>query len=246
LLYAKFSTSETVRSSLKIISDHFPVYRKPSSDDEFGSYLAGLIEGDGHFGVFNQIVISFHLKDIRLAYWIKSMIGYGKVRLVPGKQAVSFYVGNRLGVLKVLNLINGKLRTSYKYNQLLSNFSSSYTHNLLPLDTSPLVSNAWFAGFIDADGSFQIKVIHRVNRLLPEVRLMLQIDQKSAQILELIKLEFGGYLGYRKTQDTYYYHSVSFSVAYRFIIYLRSYHLLSYKYISFRRWAYVYLLIQKG
>ncbi len=27
----------------------------------------------------------------------------------------------------------------------------------LPLDTSPLNSNAWLAGFIDANGSFSIK-----------------------------------------------------------------------------------------
>ncbi|KAJ1566191.1 hypothetical protein HK096_000009 [Nowakowskiella sp. JEL0078] len=218
-----------------MVSEHFPDYRRPSSDTEFGSYLAGLIEGDGHFGKFNQIVISFHLKDIRLAYWIKSMIGYGKVRLVPNKQAVTYYVGKRAGVLKVLDLINGKIRTTYKYNQLLSNFKSSYTLNLLPLDISPLISNAWLAGFIDADGSFQIKVLNRAGRKLPE-----------PQILELIKGEFGGYIGYRASQDTYYYQSVSFPVAYSFIIYVRTYHLLSYKYISYRRWAYVYLLIQKG
>jgi len=229
-----------------MVNEDFPAYRRPSSDEDFGSYLAGLIEGDGHFGVFNQIVISFHLKDVRLAYWIKSMIGHGKVRLVPDKLAVSYYVGTREGVLKVLKLINGKLRTTYKYNQLLSNFNSSYTTDLLPLDTSLLISNYWLAGFIDADGSFQIKVLNRVNRLLPEIRLVLQIEQKLPQILELIKTEFGGYMGYRKVLDTYYYHSVNFKVAYKFIIYLRTYHLLSYKYISYRRWAYVYLLIQKG
>jgi hypothetical protein len=192
-------------------------------------------------------VISFHLKDIRLAYWIKSMIGFGKVRLVPGKQSVSYYVSKREGVLKVLKLINGKLRMTYKYNQLLANFSTLYTVNLLPLDTSLLTSNYWLAGFIDANGSFKIKVLNRPGRLLPEIRLSKYLySVQYSQILELIKIEFGGYIGYSKALDVYYYHSVSFKVAENFIIYLRTYHLLSYKYISFRRWAYVYLLIKKG
>ena len=35
------------------------------------------------------------------------------------------------------------------------------------------------AGFSDADASFQIKIIKRINRNKPEIRLNYQIDQKK-------------------------------------------------------------------
>ena len=56
---------------VNIISNHIPKHKKPVSDDEFGFYLAGLIEGDGYI---NKKVISinivFHELDVSLAYYI--------------------------------------------------------------------------------------------------------------------------------------------------------------------------------
>jgi hypothetical protein len=33
--------------NLRLISDHVSTHRKPVTDEQFGEYLAGLIEGDG-------------------------------------------------------------------------------------------------------------------------------------------------------------------------------------------------------
>src|SRR5579871_3197006 len=49
------------------ISDHLNKYSKPKTEEEFGYYLAGLIEGDGYFGD-NRIEIAFHKEDTFLAY----------------------------------------------------------------------------------------------------------------------------------------------------------------------------------
>lgn len=105
-------------------------------------------------------------------------------------------------------------------------------------------NNHWIAGFSDADSSFHIKVVNRVTRSKSEIRLNYQIDQKNKDILLLIKDFFGGNLGYRKNQDTYYYGSTSFGSARRVIKYFDEYHLQSNKHINFLKWRKAYLLIQ--
>lgn len=60
------------------ISDHVFKHRKPETEEEFGYYLAGLIEGDGYFGDY-RFEIAFHKEDAFLAYYIKKRIGYGSV-----------------------------------------------------------------------------------------------------------------------------------------------------------------------
>ncbi len=65
------------------------------------------------------------------------------------------------GLRLIVNLLNGYLRTP-KVHQLylliewLNKHHGSYFKNL-PLDESPIDSNSWLAGFIDADGSFGIR-----------------------------------------------------------------------------------------
>jgi hypothetical protein len=120
-------TSETLRNKsvdLKKNSVHVPLHKKPESDYDFGQYLAGLIDGDGYFSNTPQLVIVFNELDAYLAYWIKRKIGYGNVYKVKNKKAVIFVIGNREGLVKVLNLINGKLRTQKKLDQILKNIIS--------------------------------------------------------------------------------------------------------------------------
>jgi LAGLIDADG endonuclease len=93
--------------------------------------------------------------------------------------------------------------------------------------------NYWLAGFSDADASFQIKIINKPNRNKPEIRLNYQVDQKKNDILILIKEFFGGNIGYRKSQDTYYYGSTSFGSANKVVKYFDEYHLQSNKQINY-------------
>lgn len=247
--YQDLRTSETTRENpninqrCKTISVHQPSHQKPLTDDQFGHYLAGLIEGDGNFSP-NKITIAFHDSDASLAYYLKERIGYGNVKKIKNKKALTYIISNFEGRLKIANLINGKLRTnkieSFKTN-IINNLNNSI--NLLPLNNNSLLDNHWLAGFIDSDGSFQIKIINRVNRKLEEVRLSLQIDQKTDQILNIIKNELKGSIGYRKTTDCYYYSSVNFNSAYLYITYLDKYHLQSSKIVSFNKWRSVYIMI---
>ena len=104
------------------------------------------------------------------------------------------------------------------------------------------LNNHWLAGFSDADASFQIKLISKKKRT--EVRLNYQIDQKENTLLILIKNFLGGNLGYRKSQDTYYYGSTSFGSAVKVINYFDQYPLLSSKHLNYLKWRKAYILIQ--
>lgn len=93
----------------------------------------------------------------------------------------------------------------------------------------------WYTNWVltpllDADGSFQIKTlvssaqgVARAPLASPngsrrvEIRLYVQIDQESRRLLDLIKDKFGGNIGYKKSQQSYYYSSTSFSSAKKFI-----------------------------
>jgi len=136
---------------------------------------------------------------------------------VKDKNAYLLIVSNKDGIIKVLNLINGKIRTSNKLNQvknnILTNFKYSGEIQEFIMNETNDFNNHWIAGFSDADASFQIKIVHKKDRLKPEIRLNFQIDQKDNCILLLIKEVFGGNIGYRKSQDTFYYGSTSFGSA---------------------------------
>ena len=54
-------TSETLRNEIttKKVSIHLPKHLKPANDSQFGHYLAGLIDGDGHFSSKQQLIITY-------------------------------------------------------------------------------------------------------------------------------------------------------------------------------------------
>ena len=250
-------TSETLRNEIRVntetiknISIHVPTHKKPANDIHLGHYLAGLIDGDGHFSSKQQLVIAFNSLDTSLAYYLKKEIGYGSVHKVKvkNKNSVILVIAAIKGMEKVINLVNGKLRSNNKLNQISKNILShikfknfSYI-TTLNLNTNNDLHNLWLAGFSDADSSFQIKRIYRNKR--SEVRLNFHIDQKENDLLVLIKGFLGGNIGYRNKQNTYYYGSTSFGSAKKVISYFDKYHLLSSKHVNYLKWRKAYIIIQ--
>jgi len=234
-----YPNNEIITENVKAISIHNSKHLRPLNDNQFGHYLAGLIDGDGHFSSKQQLVIVFSSSDISLAYYLKLRIGYGQIRKVKNKNAYLFIISNKDGLIKVINLINCKLRVLNKYNQVINNILNHHLYSNFKekiefnLNSNNNFYNHWLAGFSDADASFQIKVVNKPNRNKPEIRLNYQIDQKNNNILILIKEFFGGNIGYRKSQDTYYYGSTSFGSANKIIKYFDEYHLQSNKHINY-------------
>ena len=257
LSIVKLRTSETLRNEIvntvffekiKPISVHVPKHLKPISDEQFGHYLAGLIDGDGHFSSKQQLIIVFDILSISLAYYIKERIGYGSIKKVKDKNAFLFVLTSYDGLEKVISLIYNKIRGENKIKQIHTNILSNKRFvdlkNKYPLELnkSDKLENHWLAGFSDADASFQIKVINRNNKT--EIRLNYQVDQKKKDLLILIKNFIGGNIGYRGNQDTYYYESTSFGSARNVIKYFNKYHMLSNKHVNYLKWRKAYILIQ--
>jgi len=128
ILYINNGTSETLRDgvvvnleNVKRVSDHVPKHLKPLNNEQLGYYLAGLVDGDGHFSKAQQLVIVFSSPDAFLAYYLKEKLGYGNVKKVKDKNAYLLIISKKEGMLQVINLINGKLRTKHRFDQVVNN-----------------------------------------------------------------------------------------------------------------------------
>lgn len=138
-------------------------------------YLAGLIEGDGHIAVHDKnssskkfrpkIIITFNLTDKPLADKLSVLLKVGKVISRPSAGQVILQILAKKEVLKIINLINGYMRTPKieALHRAISwiNENDNSSIACLGLDLSPIDSNSWLAGFTDADGNFSITVYDR-------------------------------------------------------------------------------------
>jgi len=113
LLYIKVNDEEK-----KEICNNVPTFVKPISDEKFGHYLAGLIDGDGYFGKRGYLSITFFILDAPLACYIKERLNYGIISKVKDKNVVELRISPKLGVEKIIYLINGKIITENKFNQI--------------------------------------------------------------------------------------------------------------------------------
>src|ERR1700712_1039182 len=88
----------------------------------FASYLAGLIEGDGYIGVQDpnsntkvvsqpKIIIAFNINDRPLAEKLCSELKLGKIIDREKAGHVLLQILAKEEVLKIINLINGYMRT---------------------------------------------------------------------------------------------------------------------------------------
>lgn len=233
-----------VQKNRSFVSIHRPRTQKPK-EKQFGYFLAGLIDSNGHFNNIPQLVISFHCYDIHLAYFIKSSIGFGIVKLEKKKLACRYVLAHQTGLIKLITLVRNRLCHREKIQQFnerlisrLLRSRSSIRNFLTTLDPF------WLAGFLAGDGCFQIMLLNRKTRI--DVRIIIQIHQKDESILKSLCSHFGGYVGYRQSLDTYYYSSVNLSNAAKFIKYLDKAHLVGIKMTQYILWRRAFLIVQEG
>lgn len=151
-----------------------------------GSYLAGLIEGDGSLltpkegsKVSPTIKICFNKDDVFLAEYLQSQFG-GRIVKGSTDNYVVWVVTKQLELYNLIMLINGYFRTPKieALHSLISYLNKKYNYrfNLLPLDESSLDGNAWLSGYTDADGNFSINVTRRSNSSNLRIQLFYRIE----------------------------------------------------------------------
>jgi len=143
----------------------------------FNYYLAGLIEGDGCIVTplferdkkgrltYPSIQISFGLMDLPLALMVQKTIGHGSLARVKGKRAYVYTINNKEGVLKTIELVNGRFRTvkNKSLGKIIKWYRDKNETEIehLPIDKTPLGSTSWLSGFIEADGHFAIRLTEK-------------------------------------------------------------------------------------
>jgi hypothetical protein len=239
------------------VSMHRPKPKLPTSEKDFGYFFAGLVDSDGHFNKIPQLVISFHVNDMKVAYFIKSFLGYGTVRLEKNKNAGRYVLAKKAGLVRALSLLSNKLYHPNKkkqYRVLAATVEQSNPPkvgcSLFEVVDQPQMNAFWLAGFIAGDGSFQIKILRRKDSTgcprKTEVRVVMQVDQKEESILKFLQDHLGGHIGYRKSQNTYYYSTVSFANAAKLIKFLDGAHLVGSKMTQYVLWRRAFLIVQRG
>ena len=233
-------------NELETISDHICTHVRPNTEEQFGYYLAGLIEGDGYFGD-HRFEIAFHDNNTFVAYFIKKKIGYGTVLKLKNQRSVKYVLRHSKGLVKVLNLVNGKFLFKNKINQLFKHqWDKNFNITILPPTNFDLLSNYWLAGFADADGYFVINLLNsHTHNSKVSVQLEFKIKQKNIELLELIKQTFGGLIYYFKSEELFYYNSISFKSAKSLINYFDKFQLVSSKWIYYLKWRKIYRIIHR-
>ncbi len=175
------------------------------NNDQFGFYLAGLLEGDGHISlpalgnttlnrVLNpRIVFTTHKNNLGLYAYIQSKLGgVGRFQF-SGKNTVRYIIGDIKGIQLFINLIHGKLRTpkNIRFNGLIKFINIKYSLGIPEslLDTSDFSDNSWLAGFTEADGHFGVKIVEskpksdtRKRPVSESMSLKFRLDQRAFDV----------------------------------------------------------------
>nr|YP_010977197.1 LAGLIDADG endonuclease [Daedaleopsis confragosa]WNZ34402.1 LAGLIDADG endonuclease [Daedaleopsis confragosa] len=242
-------TNNTYNSfiSLPKISEHVTKHNSNLTDQEFGHFLAGLIEGDGWFGL-NQLHIIFSEREISLAYLIKKRIGYGNIYKIKDKKAVRYICKNKIGLSIIYSLVNGKFVSRFKYEQLLKHhYNKIFNCEILPPSNNISLENYWLAGFTQADGCFHISIAKsKTHKTGFSVRLEFSIKQNDVLPLKLLynKLNMGNLSQY--SSGIWCYKSSGYKTSALLIDYFDTFNLFGGKYIDYLKFRKVYILITEG
>ena len=169
----------------------------------FCEWLAGILDGAGSIQVSKQgstsLEITMGLADLRLLRYIQHMLG-GSIKIRAGAKAYRYRLHNQLGMIQLINSLNGNIRHSARLLQLHRVCQVLDIPLILPI-TLDAQSN-WFAGFFDADGTIGLAMKHR----LPQ--LSIRVNNKLLQDCESYKVVFGGNIYFDSSQNGHYQWSV--------------------------------------
>ena len=169
-----------------------------------------------------NINFTFNLDDLEFAYFLKNKFNMGRVSDKNGSHSCKWIISKESEILQLLIFCNGYFRTG-KIEALQRGLTFfKLKHNidipLKPLDTSPLLSNGWFAGFSEGDSHFLIecrtdknypnsKIINTAYCLQVAENYCKKVDEKigfqsNKYFMEEIAKTFGVKIHFSKSKPT--------------------------------------------
>lgn len=179
---------------------------------DFGHYLAGLFEGDGHLSlpflgqtilqrILNpRIVFTSHANNIELYVYIQSMLnGKGRFQIV-NNNTIRYIIGDIEGIKLFVSVVQGKLRSSKNesLNKLIDFMNQKYnlTIPFSNLDKSDFSNNSWLTGFTEADGHFGVKIVEakpksdtRKRSISNSISIKFRLDQRYLEGVNYMLME---------------------------------------------------------
>lgn len=192
---SQVGTSEAIRLLNKFESLQKRNYSHNNSIIFF-QWLAGLIDGDGCFLLnkkgYASLEITMDVRDQQALYAIKNIYG-GSIKLRSGVKAIRYRLHHKLGLLSLINDVNGHIRNPKRLLQF-SKLCQKYDI-VLKFPEKLTINNGWFSGFFDSDGTI---TINRIN-----YQLSIAVSQKTTDLLNLIVEIFGGNIYIDNKSSTY-------------------------------------------
>lgn len=245
-------------------------YYSNNFSNHLKEYLAGLFEGDGHIWIQNpsekkkhnpRFCITFSMKNEPLAKKLLKILESGFIRYKLQDNACVLVISPVIGLKKVVHLLNGELRTSkiHQFHRLIDWLNKNHNANIikLPLKMNSIAEDAWLSGFIDSDGSFFVQYTKlEMGAKKRKISCRLRIEQRMldpvtnisySKVLRDIANFLHCTLLTRKQKSTgneYYNLTASSRISLNIIInYLDKYPLYSSKYLDYKDWKEIVLLI---
>jgi len=157
----------------------------------FNQWLGGLIDGKGYFSS-SSCEITLHLRDIKTLRYIQDKFG-GSIKFRSGSNSVRWRLHNRTSIIRLINSVNGNIRTNVRLLQLQSVCNLLNITVILP--TLLTKDNYWYIGYFDALGT-----VSYLTDDIPSIKLSISSKYKD---IELFKL-FGGDICYCKGSNGYF------------------------------------------
>lgn len=184
-------------------------------------WLAGLIDGDGHFGVskekYTSLEITVHAKDELVVKKVKHLYG-GSVKPRSGNNSVRYRLNNKKRIIDLCNDINGYIRHPVRLKQ----FEKVCNRQELNLKNVDLLhdKHGWFRGMFDRDGTVTQNCSGLAkgqsccldfgqaagNGIYPQITI--SVTQKDKSVPLAFREVFGGSLFFDKSQNGYWTWSV--------------------------------------
>lgn len=192
----------------------FQIHLKSFTLDAY--WLAGFFEGDGCLNIYTPKkgpqVLSFILRqaDPKVLYKIKDFLGHGSV-FCDKEGFWTFTVRNKAGLLKVTELLHGKLiltKRCEQYEHWVTTLNAKYGTSFVAKMPPAVFNwrNAWLTGFADAEGSFNILLNKRKDNGKYRLRLRFYLDQTyNFESMKILQHILGGTL-HCKTKSHQQYH----------------------------------------
>lgn len=158
---------------------------KEIQDLKILQWIAGVIDGDGYFGVsknkYCSLEIVIETRDVACLYKIKNKYG-GSVKPSSSLKAVRYRLHHLEGIKTVINDINGLLLNPVRIIQF-KKICSIYN---IPYVVTPSLNynSGYLSGLFDSDGSIYLNIISQ--------QVFITISQKNRELLDTICAVYGG------------------------------------------------------